>query len=210
MVFTKSKILCNEIKHHTLLNVLPCFTVFVLIYILFGIEGLKKDTVLIITERFLPLMAIILLTPCFEYELDRGINQVIRSKTTYIGQTYFIRMILRITLYLLLTLIFMQVLKTQRAYMEFSLYALESISIGLFLGSLGFLVSSFSSSLIGGYLAALVYYLVQWIPGWNILGNFYLFRIGKSLEPMIELNIGVALLFLVLGLLLKLIMERRR
>ena len=93
MIFTRSKILCNEIKHHTLFNVLPCFAVFLLIYILFGIEGLKKDTVLIIAERFLPLMAIILLTPCFEYELDKGINQVIRSKTTYIGEIYFIRTI---------------------------------------------------------------------------------------------------------------------
>ena len=210
MVFTRSKILCNEIKHHTLLNVLPCFAVFLLIYILFGIEGLKKDTVLIIAERFLPLMAIILLTPCFEYELDKGINQVIRSKTIYIGETYFIRMIWRIALYVLSTLMFMQFLKTQRAHMEFSLYTLESISIGLFLGSLGFLISGISSSLIGGYLVALVYYLIQWMPNLNMLGAFYLFRIGKNLEPMIELNIGIALLFLISGLLGKLMIERRR
>jgi len=210
VVFTRSKILCNEIKHHTLLNVLTCFAVFLLIYILFGIEGLKKDTVLIIAERFLPLMAIILLTPCFEYELDKGINQVIRSKTIYIGETYFIRMIWRIVLYVLSTLMLMQFLKTQRAHMEFSLYTLESISIGLFLGSLGFLISGISSSLIGGYLVALVYYLIQWMPNLKMLGAFYLFRIGKNLEPMIELNIGIALLFLISGLLGKLMIERRR
>jgi len=210
VVFTRNKILCNEIKHHTLSNVLPCFAVFLLIYILFGIEGLKKDTVLIIAERFLPLMAIILLTPCFEYELDKGINQVIRSKTIYIGETYFIRMIWRIVLYVLSTLMLMQFLKTQRAHMEFSLYTLESISIGLFLGSLGFLISGISSSLIGGYLVALVYYLIQWMPNLKMLGAFYLFRIGKNLEPMIELNIGITLLFLISGLLGKLMIERRR
>ena len=94
--------------------------------------------------------------------------------------------------------------------MEFSLYTLESISIGLFLGSLGFLISGISSSLIGGYLVALVYYLIQWMPNLKMLGAFYLFRIGKNLEPMIELNIGIALLFLISGLLGKLMIERRR
>lgn len=209
MGFIRSKILNNEIKHHILLNVSLCFVIFLLIYIIFGINELKKDVVLIITERFLPLMAIILLTSCFECELDKGINEVIRSKTISIGEIYFMRLMLRIVVYILLSLIFMYVLKTKGAFVEYSSYALESISIGLLLGSLGVFISGISSSLVGGYFGPLMYYLIQWLGNWKRLGVFYLFRIGKGLEPMVQLNMGIALLFLSLGFLGKYTMEQR-
>jgi hypothetical protein len=196
MVFVRKKILSNEIKHHTLLHILTCAVIFLLIHILFGTGRLKKDTVLIITERFLPLMAVILLTPCFEYELEEGINEVISSKSVPIICTYFIRLIWRIVLYILLSLIYIYILKIKGSYMKFFSYAWESISIGLFLGSLGLLVSGSTSNLIVGYLVSLVYYLSQWIIGWKAFGIFYLFRIGKGLEPMILFNITISFILL--------------
>ena len=42
---------------------------------------------------------IILISPCFQYEMDYGIEDVIRSKSTGILTTYLIRPILRIFIY---------------------------------------------------------------------------------------------------------------
>ena len=134
-------------------------------------------------------MAVILLTPCFEYELEEGINEVISSKSVPIICTYFIRLIWRIVLYILLSLIYIYILKIKGSYMKFFSYAWESISIGLFLGSLGLLVSGSTSNLIVGYLVSLVI-------GWKAFGIFYLFRIGKGLEPMILFNITISFILL--------------
>lgn len=195
-----SKILNNEIKHHVMIPVITCFLIYILIFILFGFAQLKKDIVIMIIERFLPLMAIILISPSFQYELDLGIHDVISSKSVNILITYLVRLLLRICAYVILTILLIELIKNAGSYVDTRLYFFQSFSIGLVLGSIGFLAFSISSSLIVSYLVPILYYLINWIPKSIFLGNFYLFRLGQGFEPKIGLNIFIALLLLVIGL----------
>lgn len=197
------KILNNEIKHHILMSIISSIVVYLLIFILFGVVDLKKDIVLIIIERFLPLIGIILISPCFQYEMDSGIRDVIRSKSTSSLATYLIRLFLRIITYGMLTIIFIVLIKKTGSYVETGLYISQSLSIGLLLGSVGLLTFGISSSLIGSYLASIFYYLLSWIPNFKILGDFYLFRLRQGLEPKIWLNISLAILLIIIGLYIK-------
>lgn len=130
----------NEIKHHTYGPIITSFIVYLLIFVLFGLVELKKDIVIMIVERFLPLMGIILISPCFQYEMDYGIEDVIRSKSTGILTTYLIRLILRIFIYGMLTFLFIALIKITDSQVEMALYFFQSFSLGLLLGSLGFCI----------------------------------------------------------------------
>ena len=197
------KILNNEIKNHILMSIISSIIVYLLIFIIFGVVDLKKDIVLIIIERFLPLMGIILISPCFQYEMDSGIRDVIRSKSTNSLATYLIRLFLRIITYGMLTIMFIVLIKETGSYVEMGLYISQSLSIGLLLGSVGLLTFGISSSLIGSYLASILYYLLGWIPNFKVLGDFYLFRLRQGLEPKIWLNISLAILLIIIGLYIK-------
>lgn len=197
------KIVRNEIKYHTIIPVILSHMIYILIFVLFGVVELKKDIVLMVIERFLPLMGIILISPCFEYEMDSGIKDIIRSKSTSILATYLVRLFLRILAYGILTILFIGLLKNTGSYLEMGLYISQSLSIGLLLGSIGLFAFGISLSLIGSYLAPLIYYLLNWMPNWKSLGDFYLFRLRQGLEPRIGLNIFLSILLFILGLYLK-------
>ena len=194
------KIIKNEIKHHTYGPIITSFIVYLLIFVLFGLVELKKDIVIMIVERFLPLMGIILISPCFQYEMDYGIEDVIRSKSTGILTTYLIRLILRIFIYGMLTFLFIALIKITDSQVEMALYFFQSFSLGLLLVSLGFFAFGNSSNLIVVYIVPILYYLLNWMPNWKVLGDFYLFRLRYGLEPKIGLNIFIAIIFLTVGL----------
>lgn len=194
------KITKNEIKYHTITPVALALMIYILIFVLFGLVELKKDIVLMVIERFLPLMGIILISPCFEYEMDLGIRYIIRSRSTSILATYLVRLFLRIFAYGILTILFIGLLKNTGSYVEMELYISQSLSIGLLLGSLGFFTFGISLSLIGSYLAPIVYYLLSWMPNWKSLGVFYLFRLRQGLEPRIGLNIFLSIFLIIIGL----------
>ncbi len=194
------KIINNEIKHHIYSPIITSFIVYLLIFVLFGLVELKKDIVIMIVERFLPLMGIVLISPCFQYEMDYGIGDVIRSKSTSILTTYSLRLILRIFIYGVLTFLFIALIKVTDSQVEMVLYFFQSFSLGLLLGSLGFFAFGISSNLIGAYLVPILYYLLNWMPNWKALGDFYLFRLRYGLEPTIGLNIFIAIIFVTVGL----------
>ncbi len=127
------KIIKNEIKHHTYGPIITSFIVYLLIFVLFGLVELKKDIVIMIVERFLPLMGIILISPCFQYEMDYGIEDVIRSKSTGILTTYLIRLILRIFIYGMLTFLFIALIKITDSQVEAESPLLSLIKFWMFL-----------------------------------------------------------------------------
>lgn len=197
------KIAANEIKQHTAVPVTLCFIIYILVFVLFGIVELKREIVLMIVENFLPLMGIILISPCFEYEMDLGINYIVRSKSTSILVIYLIRLFLRIFAYEVLTILFIWFLERTDSYVEMGLYIFQSLSIGLVLGAIGFFAFGVSLSLIGSYLVPIIYYMVNWMSKFKNLGVFYLFRLRQGLEPKIGLNILLSIFLIVIGLYFK-------
>lgn len=135
--------------------------------------------------------------------MDNGILQAVKSKKTSIELTYWIRLILRIFIYVLMTLIVFLIIKGNNGELLFQQYFLESISIGLLLGSIGFFVLAIANNIIYACFSSLGVYLLSWLPNWRTLGISYLFRMGKGLSPMVEFKCIIALVLLVIGLYIK-------
>ncbi len=146
---------------------------------IFGIKYLDAVQSSFVLERFVSITGIILLVPIFYPEQDKNIDEVVNSKFTSQTVVIFLRLIMSLLFLGLITACFTLVMHYNGCVFDVPRFWAGTFITAFFLGVLGFTVYGISNNLIGGYLASLAYYLLNFMSG-RKLGSFYLFSLSRG------------------------------
>jgi hypothetical protein len=185
-------------------NFLPHFILSVLLLLLtpfvFGTANVDAKTAAVPLEMFVSLIGIILLTPVFLPEQSGSIRDVVESKATASAFVYSIR--IGIALFSMLALIaaFVLYMKGNGCTVSLVSAVFGTFSSSIFLGALGLFIYGISDTLIVGYMAPMVYYMLNLFGGKKYFGKLYLFAMssGNMSEKYWLISVGIVLILSVL------------
>jgi hypothetical protein len=185
-------------------NFLPHFILSVLLLLLtpfvFGTANVDAKSAAVPLEMFVSLIGIILLTPVFLPEQSGSIRDVVESKATASVFVYSIR--IGIALFSMSALIaaFVLYMKGNGCTISLVSAVFGTFSSSVFLGALGLFVYGLSDTLIVGYMAPMVYYMLNLFGGKKYFEKLYLFSMssGNMSEKYWLISVGIVLILSVL------------
>lgn len=178
-------------------NMLLAFLFLALAPIIFSINDLTYSESARITEQYVSVIGIFLLTPIFRPESDHDIREVVESKYTWQIGIYLIRIGMAVITIILLTMGFIFCMKTNNSMVVLWDYIFATSCTALFLGSMGLLAYGISDQLILGYMIPLGYILLNMFTGKKYVKKFYLYSLMKeSMEEKYWLLVGAILMIL--------------
>ena len=192
-------------------NFLPHFILAVLLLLLtpfvFGTANVDAKTAAIPLEMFVSMIGIILLTPVFLPEQSGGIRDVVESKATAPVFVYSIRIGIALLSMLALIAAFVLYMKENGCAVSLVSAVFGTFSSSVFLGAFGLFVYGISDTLIVGYMAPMVYYMLNLFGGKKYLGELYLFSMssGSIVEKYWLISMGMVLILSVLFIKSKLV-----
>ncbi|MDE7120895.1 MAG: hypothetical protein K2O42_01890 [Oscillospiraceae bacterium] len=198
------KILSVNLKHNFLIHFLLAIAVAVLTPVVFSIHSLDARMSAQPIEMLLPFIGVILLTPVFLPEQNPEIRDVIRSKKTDYLAVCLIRVVYSVTAMLLITGIFILVMKACACEVTYQ-HLVGSFASSLFLGTTGFAVAGLSNSVSAGYMTSMVYYAAN-IGLKDKLGICYLFSMysgGKFSDKYLLILLSFIIISIVFMILRK-------
>ncbi len=193
----------KEIKYNILKPILISTIVFFIIFLFFGATRISKENMINIMEGFLPLIGIILITPVFEQEYDYGIEQTIRTRRASFSNTLIFRVIVRVLLYTIITLLFAVFLNNGNSYMDYKTFIPQSLGIGFLYGSIGILFFAITFNLIIGYLIPILYFMGNMFLGYEKMKIFYLFRLKMNLDLQYGYYFLIGFILIILGIIIR-------
>lgn len=195
-----NKITITQIKRNISSGI--CLSFFILLFtnIIYGFSNLNEIESLFPLERFIPLIGLTLIMPILEPELDFGIYQVVRVRETSLVFIYLIRLMIALILYSLFIIGILFYMNKNGCTINYNTYFYETLSIGVFLGSIGFILIGITQNKVYALLGSLSYYLLNWFVNYKKLGSIYLFRLSRGLAPLNEFKCLLAFLFIIIGL----------
>lgn len=165
-------------------NFLPNFILSVLLLLLtpfvFGTANVDAKAAAIPLEMFISLIGIILFTPLFLPEQHENIRDVVESKVTTSIYVYGIRIGIALLGILALIAAFSLYMKENGCSIDFTPAVFGTFSSSFFLGALGMFAYGLSDTLIVGYMAPMVYYMLNLFGGKKCFGKLYLFSMSSG------------------------------
>lgn len=132
-------------------------------------ECLEQSVILIGVFLFIPLNA---------PEQSRTIREVVCTKKIPHWRILFLRLVMSMLLLIMMAGIFAAIMVRKNCTFPFILYVTGTVISAMALGSIGFLVSEFSNSVVAGYLVSVGYFLLNFLGGVSDDSIFYLFSMG--------------------------------
>lgn len=194
------KITSTELKINLLPQILISFFIIICAKTFYGFSNLSEIDSLLPLERFVPLIGLVLITLALEPEVDFNIYQVVKTRQTPLLLVYMVRLLTRIFIFSLFIISVLYYMNISGSKINYIPYFLQTLSIGMILGSIGFLIFSISQNKIYALLGTLSYYLANWFMNYEKMNIFYLFRLSKNLGPLNNLKLIIAFLFILIGL----------
>ena len=185
-------------------NFLPHFILSVLLLLLtpfvFGTANVDAKTAAVPLEMFVSLIGIILLTPVFLPEQSGSIRDVVESKATASVFVYSIRIGIALLSMLALIAAFVLYMKGNGCTVSLVSAVFGTFSSSIFLGALGLFIYGISDTLIVGYMAPMVYYMLNLFGGKKYFGKLYLFSMssGNMSDKYWLISVGIVLILSVL------------
>lgn len=167
------KILNVNIRHNFVLPFLAALGVLAAAIIVFGVTGLTEQEAALPLELLVSWVGPVLLTPIFLPEQNREIRDVVRSKRTDYLVICMIRAGYSAAALILCVSLYMGLLKINECHVSGRLL-FGAVASALFLGAVGLLAAGISDNAAVGYMAAMMYYLINYGMR-ESLGVFYLF-----------------------------------
>lgn len=195
-----NKIIITEFKTNFLKRVSLSLLIILLTNILYGFSNLNEIESLLPLERFIPLIGLIFIMPILDGELDSNIYQVVKVRETSLILIYIIRFIIAVVLYSLLIVGVLYYMTKNNCTINFTPYFLETLSIGVFLGSIGLMIIGITQNKVYTLLGSLSYYLLNWFVNYKKLGWLYLFRLSRGLPPLNEFKYLFSFVLITVGL----------
>lgn len=157
-------------------------------------------------EQSVILIGIFLIVPLNAPEQSKAIQEIISTKKLPRWLILFVRLIMALVALIILTSIFAGIMKGNNCTFPVIPYVTGTVISELTLGSVGFLVSVLSNSVIAGYLTAMGYFLFNFLGDISSKSIFYLFSMGTE-NYIVKLWLA---LFSVLLIAISLIYEKKK
>lgn len=157
-------------------------------------------------EQSVILIGIFLIVPLNAPEQSKAIQEIIGTKKLPQWLIQFVRLIMALAALIILTSIFAGIMKGNNCTFPVIPYVAGTVISELTLGSVGFLVSVLSNSVIAGYLTAMGYFLFNFLGDISSKSIFYLFSMGTE-NYIVKLWLA---LFSVLLIAISLIYEKKK
>ncbi|MFW6265086.1 MAG: hypothetical protein ACOC3B_03175 [Bacillota bacterium] len=133
-----------------------------------------------ISELFISLIGIIILTSLIEVDYEGNIAEIISAKLKHKGTVFTYRLFIALAaMLILISLLYSYMIINDGNFHLLTTLAGTMIT-GLYLGMLGITAANLSRNLIVGYLISFTYYLVEFSTRGRYTGNFYLFGLETS------------------------------
>jgi membrane-associated HD superfamily phosphohydrolase len=158
--------------------------------VLFGVTALDVQSAAYPLELALPFIGVVLLTPVYSPEQDNGIMGTVASRETPYMLIYAMRIVLSVLLTLVLLCAFTGFMAAQESEVTL-LHAMASFANAVFLGGLGILAASISSSTVIGYMLPVLYFVLDLMGGNAPLTLFSLMRGGTMAGKVTLFFIGL-------------------
>ncbi len=189
------KILSVNLRHHFPLPFLSALGVCFLAFMVFGVTGLAEQEAAMSLEMVVCWAGPALLTPVFLPEQNREIRDVVQSKKFDYLLLCGIRAGYSAAALLLCLSVIAGIMRLGECDVSVRLL-FGAAATALFLGAVGFLAAGVSGNTTVGYMAAMIYYLMNYGMR-ERLGVFYLFGMrGGEYEGKGWLFAGAAALLL--------------
>lgn len=190
-------VLTSELKYRIFENIIFSIVVLLFIYIVFGLNNISKEIETIVLERGLPVIGIIMISPLFQYELDKDLYDVLKLKNISIVKITFLRLILRIVTFTSIILIYGKLLNSES--FKYINVVYHSLSLGLLFSSIGVFFFGITKNIVFSYLVPTIFLSFQWMSSYKKIGELYLFRWYVSLKSYDDFYLLMSLFFLFLG-----------
>ena len=185
----------TNIKHFFMPHLLLSILLLIVTFLLFGLKNLDAQTVAMPLEMLVSLIGIVLLTPVFAPEEKEELTDLMLTKAVSYSAIINIRL-----LYSMVSLIgvigaFVVYLRLQHSDVSM-LHFLGTCASAVLLGGIGFCAAALLRQVIAGYMAALLFYLLNFVFG-KKLGGFYIFQMAQGSYDDKIWQAGVGLLLIV-------------
>lgn len=194
------KIIITELKTNLLPRIILSFFIILFAKVLYGFNNLNEVESLLPLERFIPLIGLTWLMPILEPELDYNVYQVVKTREVSLVFVYVIRLIIALVIYSLFIMGTLYFMDRNNCMINYKTYFLQTLSSGIYLGSIGFMFIAITQNEIYAILISISYYLVNWFVNYKKLGYFYIFRLSKNLSPLNEFKLVLSAMFIIIGL----------
>ncbi|NLT08810.1 MAG: hypothetical protein GXY08_04830 [Ruminococcus sp.] len=191
-----ARIVYSDVRHNFLLHYLLAAAVVFITPLFFSVSGLDSRQAAQPLEMIISLTGTVLLTPVFMPEQNGSIRDVIRSKKTPYLLTCIVRLCIDMLILAALAGISVLYMKKCRSEVTFLHFAGTAAS-AMALGSLGFFAAGLSNNVIIGYMASLLWYIINFTAK-DKLGVFFIFSMmnGSFDEKKWLLALSFALILL--------------
>lgn len=157
-------------------------------------------------EQSVILIGIFLIVPLNAPEQSKAIQEIIGTKKFPQWIILLIRLAMTLIALTILTGVFAGIMKGNNCTFPYIPYVVGTVISAIALGSIGFLVSVLSNSVIAGYLTAMGYFLFNFLGDISSESIFYLFSMGTE-NYIVKLWLA---LFSVLLIAISLIYEKQK
>lgn len=176
-----AKIVGINLRHNFLVNFCIALTVAILTPLVFSISALDFTSSARPLEMLLCMTGTVLLTPVFLPEQNENIRDVIRSKRVDYLSVCIIRVIYSIIALAAIIGVFVFVMKLCECDVTLAHFG-AGFGSAYFLGAVGLAFAKFGGSPTVGYMASMIYYMLNFIG--SKLGSFWLFTMSNGMKSV--------------------------
>lgn len=171
-----------------------------------GIANLDAVRSADVLEQSVILIGIFLIVPLNAPEQSKAIQEVVYTKKIPGWVILLIRLTMALITLPIMTGIFAGIMVWNHCTFPYMSYVVGTVISAVALGSVGFLVSVLSNSVVAGYLAAMGYFLFHFLGNISSESIFYLFSMGAGNYTAKIWLVGLSALLIAISL----IYERRK
>lgn len=176
-----AKIVQINLRHNFLVHFGIAVAVAILTPLVFSISALDFASSARPLEMLLCMTGTVLLTPVFLPEQNENIRDVIRSKRFDYLSVCIIRVIYSIIALAAIIGVFVFVMKLCECDVTLAHFG-AGFSSAYFLGAIGLAFAKFGGSPTVGYMASMIYYMLNFIG--SKLGSFWLFTMSNGMKSV--------------------------
>ncbi len=168
-----------NLKHNTLLSIAISIIVCLVTPLLIGTANLDRNAAAMPLEMFVSLIGVVLLTPVFQPEQNKDIEDLVSSKYCSMTAVQLIRTVYAVITAGILIILFTVYMNLQGCDVT-PILVFGTMADSLFLGSMGMLTAALTENTVIGYMPPLLYYTLNIGIGPK-LGSFYLFSMTTGI-----------------------------
>lgn len=176
-----AKIVDINLRHNFLVHFCIALTVAILTPLVFSISALDFTSSARPLEMLLCMTGTVLLTPVFLPEQNENIRDVIRSKRVDYLSVCIIRVIYSTIALAAIIGVFVFVMKLCECDVTLAHFG-AGFGSAYFLGAVGLAFAKFGGSPTVGYMASMIYYMLNFIG--SKLGGFWLFTMSNGMKSV--------------------------